>query len=106
MDEKDEMDDAPVEMVVDGILDLHAFSPKDIKYLIPDYLDLCHAAGIFHVRIIHGKGIGNLRRTVHSILAKHPLVVHFAVAGLESGAWGATLVDLRLQAPGNVPEKS
>ena len=54
------------------MLDLHTFSPREIKDLVPDYLAECQARGIFQVRIIHGKGIGNLRRNVHSILSKHP----------------------------------
>ena len=53
---------------------LHTFKPSEIKDLVPDYIAACHEKGIFQVRIIHGKGIGNLRRTVHSILSRHPLV--------------------------------
>ncbi len=98
--------EAPVELAVDGVLDLHVFSPKDIKHLVPDYLELCHAAGICQVRIIHGKGIGNLRRSVHAILARHPLVLRFAIAGSESGNWGATLVDLRPHSRENPEEHS
>src|SRR5690606_34775417 len=29
---------APVDLEINGILDLHPFSPKDLKTLIPDYL--------------------------------------------------------------------
>ena len=84
-----------VQLPIDGVLDLHNFSPKDIKYLIPDYLEECYAGKIYQVRIIHGKGIGNLRRTVHAILEKLPLVSEFKLAGADSGGWGATLVKLR-----------
>ena len=83
-----------VEVPIDGTLDLHNFSPKDFKYLIPDYLDECRKKNIFRVRIIHGKGIGNLRRTVHSILKKIPEVQSFRLAGEGGGSWGATLVYL------------
>jgi DNA-nicking Smr family endonuclease len=84
-----------IEVPIDGILDLHNFSPKDLKYLIPDYLEECRRKSILQVRIIHGKGIGNLRRTVHSILQKIPSVVSFRLAGEGGGSWGATLVILR-----------
>ena len=94
MDEEVFDDGEPVEIEINGVLDLHAFSPKDLKHLVPDYLELCHGSGIFQVRIIHGKGIGNIRRTVHAILAAHPLVKSYRLAGADAGAWGATLLDL------------
>jgi DNA-nicking Smr family endonuclease len=87
--------DEPVQLPIDGVLDLHSFKPKEIKSLIVDYLAACQERGIYQVRIIHGKGIGNLRRTVHSILAKHPEVVSFALDHPQYGGWGATLVSLR-----------
>ena len=88
-------DDDVVQVPIDGVLDLHNFSPKDLKSLIPDYLAECCKADIFQVRIIHGKGIGNLRRTVHGILEKLPQVKEFKLAGENAGGWGATLVQLR-----------
>jgi DNA-nicking Smr family endonuclease len=84
-----------IEVPIDGTLDLHNFSPKDLKYLVPDYLEECRKKNILQVRIIHGKGIGNLRRTVHSILQKMPEVQSFRLAGEGGGSWGATLVHLR-----------
>jgi DNA-nicking Smr family endonuclease len=87
--------DEPVQLPINGVLDLHAFQPRDLKDLVPDYLAACRARGIFQVRIIHGKGIGNLRRTVHSILSKHADVVSFALDHPQYGGWGATIVHLR-----------
>jgi DNA-nicking Smr family endonuclease len=87
--------DEPIELPIDGVLDLHTFKPREIKDLILDYLAECQERGILRVRIIHGKGIGNLRRTVHSILAKHPKVVSYALASGPFGGWGATIVHLR-----------
>jgi hypothetical protein len=36
----------PVRIPINGILDLHAFQPADIKYLIPDYLQECRHKNI------------------------------------------------------------
>lgn len=87
-------DEMEIELEINGVLDLHAFSPKDVKYLVPDYLAECHARNILEVRIIHGKGIGNLRRTVHSLLEKSAIVQGFRLAGEDRGNWGATIVEL------------
>ena len=84
-----------VQVPIDGVLDLHNVSPKDLKHLIPDYLEECRKKNIFQVRIIHGKGIGNLRRTVHAILDRLPEVKGFKLAGDRGGGWGATLVELQ-----------
>lgn len=85
----------PVELPIDGTLDLHAFRPQEVKELVPDYLAACRERGILHVRIVHGKGTGSLRRTVHAILDRLPEVASFRLAGEDAGSWGATLVVLR-----------
>jgi dsDNA-specific endonuclease/ATPase MutS2 len=82
------------QLIVDGDLDLHIFNPRDIKYLVPDYLEECRDKGILTVRIVHGKGTGTLRRTVHSILSKLACVASFKLASGQEGSWGATIVTL------------
>ena len=89
----------PVELPIDGVLDLHTFRPADVKGVVTDYLAECRARDILEVRIIHGKGIGQLRQTVQAILAKHPHVVSFALAGEAYGGSGATMVHLKSPRP-------
>ncbi|MBI2840697.1 MAG: Smr/MutS family protein [Acidobacteria bacterium] len=85
----------PVVIPIDGTLDLHTFRPRDMKALVPEYLNKCREKEILQVRIIHGKGIGELRRTVHAILERLPEVVSFHTAAEDAGGWGATIVTLR-----------
>ena len=84
----------PVELPIDGVLDLHTFNPREIRDLLPDYIAACRQKGIFEIRIIHGKGTGMLRETIHSILGKMPGIASFKLAGEDGGGWGATIVAL------------
>jgi len=83
-----------IHIPIDGVLDLHTFTPKDATDVVEDYLNACLGKGIYEVRIIHGKGKGILRDKVHSFLKRHPLVVDFGLDPGTSG-WGATVVLLK-----------
>lgn len=74
-------------------LDLHHFQPREVADVVEEYLHAAQAQGFERVRIIHGKGTGTLRRVVESVLAKHPAVKSFQLAG-STGGWGATAVEL------------
>jgi DNA-nicking Smr family endonuclease len=94
-------DDA-VEVPLDGTLDLHAFRPRDVTSVVSEYLDACRERGILHVRIVHGKGIGALRETVHAALVQRADVARFRLDSETGAGWGATLVDL---IPPGVPRR-
>ncbi len=85
----------PVALPITGELDLHTFRPQDLGELIPAYLEACAAKGLREVRIIHGKGTGTLRTTVHHLLQRSPLVLRHRAGDETSGSWGATIVTLR-----------
>lgn len=87
--------EAPVELEINGVLDLHPFRPKDVKPLLSEYFAACREKQIYEVLIIHGKGTGALRKTVQSILDKHPDVVARKSAEEKDGGWGATWAILR-----------
>ncbi len=87
--------DQPVEFPIDGILDLHSFNPRDVKELVPEYIRECRRRGIYEIRIIHGKGIGNLRRTVHALLERSEAVASYRLDSQSASSWGATLVSLK-----------
>jgi DNA-nicking Smr family endonuclease len=90
-----ENDDEPVEVPIDGVLDLHTFQPKEVKQLIPDYIQACLEKEIYQIRIIHGKGTGVLQEIVHSTLDRHPAVISYCHESGSGGGWGATVVNLK-----------
>ncbi len=92
---KDQPDEEPVLIPITGELDLHTFRPQDIASLLESYLGECHATGLREVRIVHGKGTGTLRETVHSWLRRSPRVAGFRLGDERTGGWGATLVTLK-----------
>jgi DNA-nicking Smr family endonuclease len=89
-----QQDDETVQVPIDGVLDLHTFNPKEVSSVVEEYLGACAQKGIYEVRIIHGKGKGVLRRTVHALLDNHPLVQSYK---LDTGpsSWGASIVYLK-----------
>ncbi|HZD75653.1 MAG TPA: Smr/MutS family protein [Acidobacteriaceae bacterium] len=52
-------------------------------------------AGLERVRIIHGTGMGVLRRGLRTMLTNHPHVATATDATQAEGGTGATIVDLR-----------
>ena len=63
--------------------------PKLDKYLHDAFM-----AGLYQVKIIHGKGTGTLRQAVRKILDKHPLVSSYRPADYGEGGAGVTIVEL------------
>jgi DNA-nicking Smr family endonuclease len=85
----------PVRIPITRELDLHTFRPSEVSSLLDDYLRECQHRGFTEVRIIHGKGTGALRETVHANLRRSPRVRAFCLGNEHTGGWGATMVALR-----------
>lgn len=81
------------EIPITDVLDLHPFSPRDVKMVVEEYLYQCAKKGFRFVRIIHGKGVGVQRELVKSILAKSEFVESFE----EGPDWGSTAIILKPQ---------
>ncbi len=90
-----EEDLEPVALPITGELDLHTFRPDEVTRLLEDYFGECQKRGIRRVRVVHGKGTGTLRQTVHTHLRRSSRVADFALGDKSSGGWGATLVTLK-----------
>lgn len=61
------------------------------------YLDDAFMAGLYQIRVIHGKGTGRLRQVVREQLAKHPLVKSYRPGEYGEGGTGVTIVELALK---------
>jgi len=61
---------------------------------LDQYLDNAFMAGLYQVRVVHGKGTGTLRQAVRRQLAKHPLVKSHRPGGYGEGGAGVTIVEL------------
>jgi len=59
------------------------------------YLDRAFMAGLPHIRIVHGTGMGVLRRTLREFLKNHPQVTSVTEPPHDQGGQGATEVELR-----------
>ena len=62
---------------------------------VEQYLDRAFLAGLPRIRIVHGMGMGVLRKALRSLLEHHPHVALVAEASPSEGGAGATIVDLR-----------
>ncbi len=59
------------------------------------FLDSAAMAEVTRIRIVHGHGMGVLRKMVQQVLSKHPMVEKHYPAGPSEGGTGATIVELK-----------
>ena len=75
-------------------LHLRRLTVDEALLKLDKYLDDAFVAGLYQVKVIHGKGTGTLRQVVREQLAKHPLVKVYRPAGYNEGGAGVTIVEL------------
>jgi len=76
-------------------LDIRGRKPEEIEFEVVKFVDDAHLSNIKQLEIIHGKGTGVLRETVHEILKNHELVKTYNLSGIEFGGAGATNIKLK-----------
>ena len=69
-------------------------SMEDALAKLDQSLNDAFVAGLYSVRVVHGKGTGALRQLVRRELARHPLVESFRPADPWEGGAGVTVVKL------------
>jgi DNA mismatch repair protein MutS2 len=68
---------------------------EEARELVDKFLDSAVLASVNRVRIVHGHGMGILRRTIAELLAGNPNVEKFYAAPQNEGGAGATIVELK-----------
>ncbi|MBL1215729.1 MAG: endonuclease MutS2 [Ignavibacteriae bacterium] len=76
-------------------LDIRGYKPEDADYKVIRYIDDAFASNAGRVEILHGKGTGVLRQTVHEILKHHDSVKKYYLADIEFGGEGITIVEFK-----------
>jgi DNA-nicking Smr family endonuclease len=82
---------------IENAIDLHTFTPRDIKSVVEEYVNAAWERGLREVRLIHGRGRGVQRGIVQQALERHPLVIEFWDA--PETHLGATVARLRDEPP-------
>jgi DNA mismatch repair protein MutS2 len=62
---------------------------------VDQFLDHAVMATASRVRIVHGYGMGILRKSIHELLGRHPHVARFYPAPQQEGGAGATIVEIK-----------
>ena len=78
-------------------LHLRRLTVDEALLKLDQYLNDAFMAGLYQVRVIHGKGTGTLRHIVRRQLARHPLVRSFRPGVYGEGGSGVTIVELTLK---------
>jgi DNA mismatch repair protein MutS2 len=63
---------------------------------VEKFVDRAFLAGLSHIRVVHGSGMGILRRALREYLKRHPQVVGVTEPPQNQGGGGATEVELKV----------
>ena len=68
---------------------------EEARDAVDQFLDQAVMATASRVRIVHGYGMGVLRKTIHDMLGRHPHVSRYYPAPQQEGGAGATIVEIK-----------
>ena len=69
---------------------------EEAREQVDKFLDSAVLTTMARVRVVHGHGMGVLRKTLHEFFGSHPLVERFYPAPQQEGGAGATIVEMRM----------
>jgi DNA mismatch repair protein MutS2 len=80
---------------VGGELNVIGQTTNEATGAVDKFLDAAYLSNFDRVRIVHGIGMGALKRAISALLADHPHVAKFYPAAATEGGNGATVVELK-----------
>src|ERR1700683_3235882 len=90
LNNENEGQNAPSEINVIG------YNVDDATRAVEKFVDHAFLAGLPRVRVVHGSGMGILRKALRQALQQHPHVESVAEPPQNEGGGGATVVELRI----------
>jgi DNA mismatch repair protein MutS2 len=81
---------------VPGEINVIGQTVDDASREVEKFVDRAFLAGLPRVRVVHGSGMGILRKALRQMLQQHPHVESVAEAPQNEGGGGATVVELRV----------
>ena len=87
---RDEDENVPSELKVIGL------NVEDATRELEKFLDRAFLAGLSQVRVVHGSGMGILRRALRQYLQAHPQVASVSEPPQQEGGGGVTMVELKV----------
>ena len=76
-------------------IDIRGERADEAEFGIVKFIDNAYISGLTRVEILHGKGTGALKKTVHEILKRHENVKTYYFAPIEFGGEGITIAELK-----------
>ena len=77
-----------------GELHLRRLIVDEALLKLDKYLNDAFMAGLYQIKVVHGKGTGTLCQVVREQLTKHPLVKSYRPGGYGEGGNGVTMAEL------------
>ncbi len=76
-------------------LNVIGYNSEDANYAVNKFIDTSILSHLGTVRIVHGKGTGILKNSIHSLLKTHPNVKSYRLGLYGEGESGVTVVELK-----------
>jgi len=81
-------------LTVSDEIRLRQLTVDEALFRLDQYLHDAFMAGLYQVRVVHGKGTGTLRQAIQKVLSEHSLVKSYRIGEYGEGGAGVTIVQL------------